>query len=66
MMSDKYYLDHGMIAECEYLRQWDDGRVDVRFKCYGNGYEEVKTYKSMAAAKGQVTRFLDRCARVYG
>ena len=44
----------------------DDGSVDVIFKCYGNGYEEVKNFKTMAAAKSQVKKFLNKCARIYG
>lgn len=54
------------IAECEYIRLWKDGSVDVVFKCYANGYEEVRNFKTMAAAKSQVTRFLNRCGRIYG
>ena len=64
-MEDKT-MKSNVIAECEYVRRWNDGSVDVVFKCYGNGYEEVKNFKTMAAAKSQVTRFLNKCARIYG
>lgn len=53
------------IAECEYIRRWNDGSVDVVFKCYANGFEGVKNYKTMAAAKAQVKKFMDRCSRLY-
>lgn len=53
------------IASCEYFRR-HDGCVDVRFKCYSNGKEVVKTFKTMQAAKAQVTKYLNRCARIYG
>ena len=54
-----------IIASCEYLRKWADGSVDVRFICFGNGVEFVKTYKTMQAAKAQVTKYLNRCSRIY-
>ncbi len=53
-------------AECQYIRRYQDGSVDVVFKCFMNGQEVCKNYKTEAAAKAQVTRFLDRCARIYG
>lgn len=64
-MEDKN-MENRKVAECEYIRRWNDGSVDVVFKCYGNGYEEVKNFKTMAAAKSQVTKFLNKCARIYG
>lgn len=64
-MEDKN-MENRKVAECEYVRRWNDGSVDVVFKCYGNGYEEVKNFKTMAAAKSQVTKFLNKCARIYG
>ena len=59
-------MENRKIAECEYIRRWNDGSVDVLYKCYANGQEEVKNYKTMAAAKAQVTKYLNRCARIYG
>lgn len=42
-----------------------DGRVVVFMRNDVTGVERVKLYKTMPAAKGAVTRFQQRAARIY-
>lgn len=43
-----------------------DGRVVVYMKNCTTGAEDVRLYKTTAAAKAAVTRFEKRMARIYG
>ena len=42
------------------------GKIELTFENHLTGAKETRTYKTVAAAKAQETRFINRAVRVYG
>ena len=59
-------MESNRICEVNYLYYWKNGYVSCEFVCHANGYREVKSYKTKAAAKCAETKFINRCIRIYG
>lgn len=62
----KKSLGHEMeIASAEIIRPVFGGKTAVIFRNHKTGKQEIKVYNTERGARSEITKFLNRCCRIY-